>query len=88
MDHINRNKLDNRRENLRCVPPRVNVRNHGLWATNKTGHTGVVADPNGRHWIVYIAVHHRTRYIGRFGTIAAAVAARKEAETRLWGDER
>ena len=41
VDHINRNKLDNRKENLRIVTQHESVLNRGLYSTNKTGIEGV-----------------------------------------------
>lgn len=38
IDHINRNPLDNRRENLRCVSANVNKNNKGFYSNNKTGY--------------------------------------------------
>lgn len=40
-DHINGNRTDNRRENLRVIPASANRFNKGMNSRNKSGHTGV-----------------------------------------------
>lgn len=41
IDHINRNKTDNRPENLRAIPHEYNVRKRGKHINNTSGETGV-----------------------------------------------
>ena len=41
VDHVNRDRLDCRRINLRIVTPTQNSANHSLFQTNRTGYTGV-----------------------------------------------
>lgn len=48
IDHINRNGLDNRYQNLRIANKRENSLNTDKIPKNKTGFTGVVALPHGR----------------------------------------
>ena len=49
IDHINRNRLDNRLCNLRWVSQRDNNRNQGLSQNNKSGHQGVYFSGKGWH---------------------------------------
>lgn len=43
-DHINRNELDNRKENLREASPQQNVFNSSIAKNNTSGITGVHYD--------------------------------------------
>ena len=49
VDHINRKSFDNRRENLRMVTQKQNLRNQSIRKTNTTGHTGVSRSGNGKY---------------------------------------
>lgn len=82
-DHINRQRLDNRRRNLRAVTHKVNTRNFGIRSTNKSGIPGV-ALRRGR-WRAEITVDGRSRHLGCFPTREAAAEARRAAERALWG---
>lgn len=79
-DHINRNRLDNRRENLRAVPKRAQQQN--LTSKGKTSkYRGVHWYARKRKWRACITVSGKTRVIGQFDSeVAAAEAARAERE--------
>lgn len=69
VDHINRIKTDNRRENLRLVQPLVNCLNRGPKLNSKSKYKGVSKQRN--RWQVYV----NRKYIGLFETeIEAAIA--------------
>lgn len=73
VDHINRNKLDNRRENLRIVPHWVN-------AHNKEGQTNV-RQPKGRNrWNAIIVINGVRKWLGAYATEAEALAAYHQAK--------
>jgi hypothetical protein len=78
-DHVNRDKLDNRRSNLRSVTPLENSRNHGIHPTNTSGHPGVSWTKTDK-WEVYIWLKNKKKHIGRFAEFKDAVKARKQAE--------
>jgi hypothetical protein len=86
-DHKNRDKLDNRRENLRPVTHVVNARNRGPRSENLAGVRGVSWFDNGRYWVA-IRVKGKRYCLGTFPTIEQAATARREAEERFWGNER
>ena len=44
VDHINKNKADNRKENLRCCQRSENDRNRSIYITNTSGVSGVFFD--------------------------------------------
>lgn len=78
-DHENRDKLDNRRDNLRAVTESVNVQNTGLRSTNLSGTKGISLRPNG-WWQVRITVNKERLVLGCFPDLEEAVAVRQKAE--------
>lgn len=81
IDHINREKSDNRIENLRSVSQRINCRNGDMRKNNSSGVTGVGFDASRPNtpWTVQISGRHK----GRFKTKSEAVAVRRRAEDEL-----
>lgn len=81
IDHINRDKADNRIANLRSVSQRLNCRNGKMRKNNSSGVTGVGFDASRPNtpWTVQISGRHK----GRFKTKPEAVAARRLAEDEL-----
>ena len=86
VDHKNRNRADNRKQNLRCCSFSENNRNRGLYSTNTSGVTGVVFDKKRKQWMATIMHDHKRIFIGRFPNKSDAIKARLETETRLLGE--
>ena len=82
-DHINRNKLDNRRINLRIVTKLENNINQKRYKNNKSGHTGVYK--NNNKW--YAVINHNGEAIrcGCYDSYDDAVVAREKAEIEVFG---
>jgi HNH endonuclease len=86
IDHINRNRSDNRWCNLREATPLQNSRNRSLSRRNKSGHVGVCWDRRLEKWEANIGVGSRTLKIGCFEVIQDAISARCEAEKHYFGE--
>jgi hypothetical protein len=84
VDHINGNKLDNRRENLRLATRHQNMRNRGPLSTNKTGYKGVSKFRSG--FKATISVNKRTKIIGVFSSAEEAARAYDEVAKILFGE--
>ena len=87
VDHINRDRLDNRRSNLRIVDYQRNAINAKISSSNKSGHKGVFFDKQTSRWRAQITVKGKTLSLGRFEDILDAIAARHCAETEYGYDE-
>lgn len=86
VDHINHNKLDNRKENLRIVNHSQNSMNHVLFKNNTSGVSGVCFLRNENKWRATIILNYKTINIGSFDYFEDAVQARKEAEEKYYGE--
>ncbi|WP_081790752.1 HNH endonuclease [Deinococcus phoenicis] len=75
VDHIDRNKLNNQRSNLRCVTPSVNRRNTGMSSRNRSGYTGVSFNTEKGKWQAATRIDGKDYLIGRFKTVEDAKEA-------------
>jgi hypothetical protein len=83
IDHINRNKIDNRIENLREVTNQCNIRNTGNRENNTSGVKGVSWYCSRNKWTAQIMVNHKQYHLGYYKEICNAVLARLAAEQCL-----
>ena len=75
VDHINGNKLDNRRDNLRFCTRQENLRNFPKLKRNSSGFKGVSFCSRSGKWRARIAVNKKEILIGRFDTKELAADA-------------
>jgi len=81
VDHINRDRLDNRIANLRSVTRSINC--HNIATRSASGERGVTAASKGHCWGARITVDRKAIYLGNYATKEEAAAARKGAEYAL-----
>lgn len=75
-DHINRDRLDNRKSNLRTASYRLNGLNRGLQVNNKSGYKGVSWHSVAGKWEASVKKNGKKKYIGVFDTPEKANQAR------------
>lgn len=83
IDHINRDRLDNRISNLREASDAQNKQNLGLNSRNTSGVTGVTWDKQRQKWFAKINHNYKQIPLGRFDNIQDATNAYAEAKRRL-----
>ena len=86
IDHINGNKLDNRRDNLRICTPSQNKMNVGKTSKNKSGYRGVSKERRLHKWRVSIKADGRRINLGNFYDILDAARAYNEAAKKYFGE--
>lgn len=83
-DHINRNPLDNRKENFREATAQENARNRTKSSNNTSGFIGVCWDKEKLKWLSYIAVDNKQIKLGRFHSKEDAIRTRLLAEKKYF----
>ena len=86
VDHINGNKLDNRKENLRICSHAQNMWNTKTPKTNKSGSKGVHWQEDRQKWVAQICYKNKTISLGRFNSFEDALKARLDAEKKYHGE--
>lgn len=85
-DHINGNKLDNRRKNLRICTQAQNNANARMRRDNTSGVRGVVWHKRLEKWQAQITVNGKCLYLGMFVDMKDAIEARRKAARDIHGD--
>lgn len=87
-DHINRNPLDNRRENFNVhTTNREQCLNQGLRKDNKYGCKGIEWRKQRNKWQARISVNGKQKYLGLFDDKEDAIISRLKAEIDYYKDK-
>lgn len=86
VDHINRQTLDDRIENLRAATPSQQQMNHGIQSNNTSGHKGVYYRKDRATYQAYININNKRIYLGCYKTKAEAVKVRTNKAKELFGE--
>jgi hypothetical protein len=84
-DHINQNKLDNRKSNLRTVTHQQNSFNYSPTKNNTSGCRGISWFKRDKKWLTQITLNGKTVHLGYFNKIKDAILARHNAELQYYG---
>ena len=85
-DHIDRNELNNRSNNLRKCTHQENDCNKSKLNTNTSGITGVSLKKSTQKWVAYIMYMGTQYHLGYFISKDDAIRARLKAEQRYFGE--
>lgn len=86
VDHINRDKLDNRKENLRAVTDQQNKFNLGKHKNSPSKYKGVHWRESKSKWVAEIRHNRKTIYIGIFSDDRDAAIAYNAKASELFGE--
>ena len=85
LDHINRNSVDNRIENLRLANSSENACNRKLFSNNTSGCKGVSWHKAQSRWFVYVDTNKKRKNIGYFDDLELADLVSTEARDLYHG---
>jgi len=86
IDHINRDRTDNRIANLREATNSQNCSNSVARKQSKSGIKGVTWAPDRKKWLAKICVNYKAIKLGYFGTSEEAAAAYETAARAAFGE--
>lgn len=86
VDHINRNTLDNRRQNLRYATASENQMNRGVSSSNISGLKGAHWDSSKGKWRPEIQANGKRYKLGYYITAEEAAQAYADAAKKLHGE--
>ena len=86
LDHINRDTLDNRKENFRFVTPQQNKYNQKRRKDNTTGYKGVSVQTHCPKYIVRIVYEGKRHHLGTFTDPVEAAKVYDRKAIEVFGD--
>jgi hypothetical protein len=86
IDHMNRNKKDNRISNLRVCGAKENQQNANTPKNNTSGYKGVAKVRKSPKFRAYICVNRKQIHLGMFDTPEEAHSAYCQAATSYFGE--
>lgn len=86
IDHIDRNRTNNRIENLRPASKRLNAINSKNARASSSGIKGISWNKKCNRWEAHIKSRDKKVYLGLFHCIAKAIEVRRHAEKIYWAD--
>lgn len=86
VDHINGDKLDNRKSNLRLCNRKQNLQNRTKQSNNQSGYKGVVFDKSRGRWRAEIGYNGKRKHLGRFDAAEDAYEAYCKAAELYHGE--
>lgn len=86
VDHRDRNRLNNKRRNLRAATNTENQCNKGPQSNNTSGFKGVSWHKKARKWSAQIRLHGKQKHLGLFELAKDAAQAYDTAARQLHGE--
>lgn len=86
IDHIDRNGMNNCKNNLRLASNIDNCHNRGECKRNTSGRNGVSFRKDNKKYRVRIVVNRKEYNIGHYNNFEEAVEARRDAEKKYYGE--
>jgi hypothetical protein len=86
VDHINHNRLDNRRKNIRVCSNMENSRNQIKQSGRSSNIIGVSWNKGKNKWHSYIWVNYKRINLGKYKVIEEAIIVRLQAELKYFGE--
>lgn len=86
VDHIDKNTSNNTVSNLRWATRSENLRNRGMFITNKTGFTGVCLYKSTGKYKSFITHNKKRIHLGQYDTAEEAYRVRLAKERELFGE--
>lgn len=84
-DHANRDRLDNRRKNLRAARRQQNAANSSIKKNNRSGVKGVAWNKAVGKWQANVSFNGKNHYLGIFEDKQEAARAYRAAARELFG---
>lgn len=86
VDHINGDKLDNRRINLRLATPSENMRNRKISYNNKSGYKGVWFNRKKQKYVAYIKFNNRSHVLAHSDDVIDAAHIYNQFAEQIFGE--